>query len=464
VQVLSSFNIQNKEELALTENRRAALDIIEAGIDPVPPPVILQKTLQIDSRSRTLNIQGDIYPLAGKRVIVIGGGKASARMARSLESIIGPENILAGVVACKAAIAETGKIEIIAAGHPLPDKRGVAVVNRMLGLKERSGIGEGDLVICLLSGGGSALLPCPAEGISLDDKQAVTGLLLASGADINEINIVRKHLSCTKGGQLGRYFAPATVVSLILSDVIGNDLSAIASGPTFPDNSTFAGAAQVLDKYGLMEKVPRPVLELLEKGRRGLIAETPKKLDNCRNYIIGDINLALTAMEQKAVEMGYQPLIISGEQSGDTAAAAALRAEQIMKGELGDHDVYLVGGETTIKVPAGAGKGGRNQHYAAVTLKAMKDYPGEWTAASVGTDGTDYLADAAGAIVDNQSARILQQQNLDIKKYLAACDSNTLLKRIGHSLVVTGDTGTNVCDVSIYVMEKIKSQNLNLKV
>ena len=444
--------IQNREELALTANRRAALDIIEAGIARVLPAEIMQKALQFDNPSRTLNIQGDIYPLAGKKVIVIGGGKASARMARSLEAIIGPENILAGVVACKAAIPENGKIEIIAAGHPLPDKRGVTAVNRMLGLKERSGIGEGDLVICLLSGGGSALLPCPAEGISLEDKQAVTGLLLGSGADINEINIVRKHLSCTKGGQLGRYFAPAAVVSLILSDVIGNDLSAIASGPTFPDKSTFAEATRVLDKYGLMEKVPLPVLELLDKGRRGLISETPKKLDNCRNYIIGDIKIALAAMEQKALEMGHHPLIISSEQRGDTAASAALRAAQIMNGELGDHDVFLVGGETTIKVPPNAGKGGRNQHYAAVTLKAMKDYPGEWTAASVGTDGTDYLADAAGAIVDNQSARILQEQNLDIDKYLAACDSNTLLKRIGHSLVVTGDTGTNVCDVTVYIL------------
>jgi glycerate 2-kinase len=447
--------IQNKEELAFTAARRAALEIIEAGIARVLPSVIMQKALSFESRSRILSINEDVYPLSGRKVIVIGGGKASALMARSLESIVGPENILAGVVACKATVPEPGKIEIIPAGHPLPDTRGVAAVNRMLGLKKRYGIGVDDLVICLISGGGSALLPCPAEGISLEDKQAVTGLLLGCGADINEINVVRKHLSCTKGGQLGRYFAPASVVSLILSDVIGNDLSTIASGPTFPDSSTYAEAFRVLKEYGLIAKVPRPVLELLNKGCQGIKAETPKKLDNCHNYIIGDINIALAAMEGKAREMGYRPLIISSEQQGDTAAAAALRAHHIINGELGDHDVFLVGGETTLKIPAPAGRGGRNQHYATVSLMAFKDYPGEWTVASVGTDGTDFLADVAGAIVDNQSALSLKGQESEIEKCVTYCDSNTLLQKIGRSLVVTGATGTNVCDVAVYVIGKL---------
>lgn len=297
-------------------------------------------------------------------------------------------------------------------------------------------------------------MPCPAGGISLQDKQSVTGLLLASGADINEINIVRKHLSCIKGGRLGMFYAPATVISLILSDVIGNDLSTIASGPTFPDSSTFSEAYQVLEKYVLTNRVPRTVTGLLEKGCRGLIEETPRVLDNCHNYIIGDVNLALQAMAQKAVEMGYRPRIITAEQQGETTAVAEWRMQQILNAESGPFNVFLVGGETTLKVPLTAGKGGRNQHYAAVSLMTMQDYTGEWALASVGTDGTDFLPDTAGAVVDGQSARSLARQNIDIREYLANCDSNTLLAKAGNSLIVTGDTGTNVGDIIVYFLKR----------
>lgn len=446
--------IQNKSALAATPFRHLALDIIEAGIGRVLPSVIMQDALSFDRTRKTLGIKGDTYPLSGGRVIVIGGGKASGRMARSLEAILGPENILDGVITCKADIPETGKIQIIAAGHPLPDARGVAGVEQMLYLRNQYSIGEHDLVLCLISGGGSALMPCPAEGVTLQDKQAVTSLLLSSRAEINEINIVRKHLSCTKGGRLGKYFAPAPVVSLILSDVIGNDLSAIASGPTFPDSSTFAAAYHVLEKYELTALAPRAVIELLEKGIRGLIEETPKRLDNCHNYIIGDVTLALQAMAQKAAEMGYHPCIITSEQKGDTSAVARLRATQIMKGASGAYDVFLIGGESTLKLPDKPGKGGRNQHYATVSLLTMQDYSGEWAMASVGTDGTDFLPDVAGAIVDSQSARSLISRNIDIREYLTRCDSNTLLAKIGNSLIVTGDTGTNVGDITVYILKR----------
>ena len=445
--------IKNKNELATTTLRRIALDIIEAGISRVLPSVIMRSTVHYDKAQRTLSINGDVYPVGRGRIFVIGGGKASGLMAETLGKLLGHENIADGVVTCKGNHFKTNKVKIIQAGHPLPDQRGADAVREMLHLRDRHSIGKDDLVLCLISGGGSALMPCPADGVSLQDKKTMAELLIASGAEINEINTVRKHLSKVKGGRLGLFYSPATVISLILSDVIGNDLSIIASGPTFPDSSTFADAYNVLRKYNLLSKTPEAAIELLEKGCQGLVAETPKALGNCHNYIIGDNTLALKAMAQKASEAGLHPHIVTAEQKGDTSDVAWVRAGEIISAENAAYDVFLLGGETTPKLPESAGKGGRNQHYAAVSLLAMKEYAGEWAMTSVGTDGSDFLPEVAGAIVDNTSLPSLRSQNVDVQSYLDSYDSNTLLKKLGNSLIVTGNTGTNVSDVIVYVLK-----------
>ncbi len=238
--------IKNRDALATTELRKQALDIIEAGIARVLPPNIMKSVVRYDRVSQTLAVGGDNYSLSRGRVFVIGGGKASGLMAETLEKIIPPENIAAGVVNCKSELYKTSKTRIITAGHPIPDQRGIGGVKEMLALKKLYSINEADLVICLVSGGGSALMPHPVEEVGLKDKQSITALLLGCGAAIDEINAVRKHLSQTKGGRLGHFYSPATVVSLILSDVIGNDLAAIASGPTFPDPTTFTDALDIL--------------------------------------------------------------------------------------------------------------------------------------------------------------------------------------------------------------------------
>lgn len=225
--------IKNKDALSTTTLRKQALDIIEAGIDRVLPPNIMKSAVRYKAASRILTINGDTYCLSTGRVFVIGGGKALGLMAETLEDIIHPENISAGVVNCKSGYYKTHKTKIIPAGHPIPDKRGIGGVKEMLALRHHYSIDENDLVICLISGGGSALMPYPVEEVSLEDKQTITELLLSSGAEIAEINAVRKHLSKIKGGRLGHFYSPATVVSLILSDVIGNNLAVIASGPTF---------------------------------------------------------------------------------------------------------------------------------------------------------------------------------------------------------------------------------------
>ena len=445
--------IKNKRELSTTELRKQILNLIEIGIARVLPPAIMKSAVSYDSVRRILTINDYTYPLSKGRIFVVGGGKASGLMAETLENTITPENISAGIVNCKTIDYKTSQIKVIEAGHPMPDQRGIDGVKQMLALKERYSIDETDLVICLISGGGSALMPCPVDGVDLKDKQAITELLLGCGAEIHEINTVRKHLSKTKGGGLGRFYAPATVVSLILSDVIGNDLDVIASGPTFPDSSTFSDAYNVLERYDLLSRAPKTVIDFLMKGCRGEVEETPKTLDNCHNYIIGENRLALEAMAKRANEMGFSPYIVTAEQKGETTTIAQLRAKEILTNRYKGYDVILIGGETTPKLPDNAGKGGRNQQYAAVSMLTMQEYKGEWIVVSVGTDGSDFLPDVAGAIVDNNSLADARAKGIDVESYLDRYDSNTLLKKIGGSLIVTGNTGTNVCDIIVYALK-----------
>jgi len=445
--------IKNLGTLATTSLRKQALDIIEAGITRVLPPSITKSAVRYHAAKQMVTVMGDKYPISTGRIFIIGGGKASGLMAEALEAIIQPEKITAGVVNCKGEHYETGKIKIITAGHPIPDGRGIAGVSEMLDLKRRYRVGEKDLVICLISGGGSALMPYPVDEISLRDKQEVTKLLVGSGADINEINAVRKHLSKIKGGRLGQFYSPATVVSLILSDVVGNNLAVIASGPTFPDPSTFSDAYEVLERYNLPARAPRSVIDFLRKGCLGEVTETPKTLDNCYNYIIGDNGLALEAMQRRAKKIGLVPFVVTSQQIGDTTAVAWSRADEILNMRYAGYNVILIGGETTVTLPASAGRGGRNQHYAAVSMLAMERYPSEWVVASVGTDGSDFLPDVAGAIVDQDCLNTAKVKGIDVKSYLERCDSNRLLEQIGGSLVITGDTGTNVGDIIVYLLK-----------
>ncbi|UCE17207.1 MAG: DUF4147 domain-containing protein [Gemmatimonadota bacterium] len=450
--VVGTMIITNKDEVASSELRTHALDIIEAGIHRVLPEITMNITLEYDSTRNVLKIQGEEHDLSQGRLFVIGGGKAAGRMADVLLKIMGKERITDGVINCVDTGYDTQPIHVVKASHPIPDDEGLYGVERMLTLKGQYSINEKDTVLCLISGGGSALMPSPVDGIDLDEKKQITKLLLGSGAEIYEINAVRKHLSRVKGGRLGEFFSPATVISLIISDVIGNDLDVIASGPTYPDSSTFSDAYAVLEKYGLILKAPKNIVTHLEKGIRGEIEETPKKLNTCYNYIIGENGNALEAMAQRAKDMGYSPYIVTAEQKGDPARVAQYRAGEIQRGVYEGYDVVLIGGETTPKLPENPGKGGRNQHYAAASLLAMRDYEGDWVVVCVGTDGSDYLPDVAGVIVDKESLVRAKGQNIDVQSYIDRYDSNTLFNKIGASLVRTGNTGTNVGDVIIYIL------------
>lgn len=443
--------VKNREDLISSSLRARALELIEAGINRVLPANLMRAAVKYSAAKRRLTVGGVKYDLSRGRVFIVGGGKASGLMAEEMERVIGPGMVTAGIINCKANGYKTERVDIKVAGHPVPDESGVRGVREMLAMKGRYNIGKGDLVICLISGGGSSLLPCPVTGVTLEDKQDMTQLLLGCGADIKEINTVRKHLSLIKGGGLANFYEPARVVSLIISDVVGDDLAAIASGPTVADRTTFADARKVLKKYGLMEKAPENAIGFINRGCEGLEAETPRVLSNCDNYIIGNNRIALEAIAEKARDLGLKPSILTSEMAGDTADLARKMAADVLNGKYRGFDVVLLGGETTPTLPENAGKGGRNQHYAAVSMLAMKDCSCQWVVASVGSDGSDFLPDVAGAMVDNRSLDLARAAGLDVEDYVERYDSNSLFLKMGRSLIVTGPTGTNVSDILLYL-------------
>jgi hydroxypyruvate reductase len=379
------------------------------------------------------------------RVLVLGCGKASAAMARALSDVLG-DRITAGLVVVKDGYtAPVERVEVVEAGHPVPDRRGEVAAARILDVAREAR--ADDLVIVLVSGGGSALTPAPAAPITLDEKRAVTRLLLEAGAAIGELNAVRKHLSFLKGGQLARAAAPATLLTLALSDVIGDPLDVIASGPTAPDASTYADALAVLSRRGIMDRVPVSVARRLQAGRRGEIAETPKPgdpvFDHVTNLVIGNNAVIVAAATAAAERLGYRPTLLTRELQGE---ARDVGPELLRRARaLTPPACLLAAGETTVTV-RGRGRGGRCQELALAAALAMDGGP--LTLLAAGTDGTDGPTDAAGAVVDAGTTRRGAGAGHDPRTALDDNDSYTFLRASG-DLVVTGPTNTNLLDLCI---------------
>ena len=405
---------------------------------------------------------GDVRPLVtralagmGKpahgRVLVVGAGKASGAMAAAVEEAWG-DRIDDGVVAVKDGYTvPTRRVRLLEAGHPVPDERGAAAAREIHALAESAG--ADDVVLVLVSGGGSALTPAPVPPITLGDKQAMTRLLLAAGATINQLNAIRKHCSVLKGGQLARAAAPAQVEALLLSDVVGDPLDVIASGPTTPDASTFVEALDILDRFGLRERAPRSIVQRLEEGVRGALPETPKPGDplfaRVRNTVIGNNALVVEAAAARAREIGFAPHVLTRSLEGEAREMAGrfvemARAIQTGRGPVAPPACVIAGGETTVTV-RGRGKGGRCQEFALAAALDMEGLRGVVMLAA-GTDGTDGPTEAAGAIVDGESAARARAHGSDPVTSLAKNDSNDLLAGTG-DLVVTGPTNTNLLDL-----------------
>jgi len=442
--------IERRDALASTPARDAALACVEAGIEAGHPGTVIRDAVSVDGDA--LRIDERTYDLGDyDEVLVLGGGNAAGHVAAALEAVLG-DRIDGGVVVTDDPAA-TERVTVREGDHPVPSERGVNGARAVLSAADDAD--EATLVLAAVTGGGSALLPAPAGELTLGDLRSVTDALLASGADIGEINAVRKHLSALKGGRLARRAAPATVVSLLFSDVVGDDIGVVASGPTAPDGSTFGEAVAVLERYDI--DAPERARKRLEAGAAGGLPETPgpddPAFDRVTTHVVADAHTALDAARDAARERGYEPLVLSSRVRGEAREAAkthvAVAEEALASGDpISPPAVILSGGETTVTV-RGDGEGGPNQEFAlSAALELLGGSEGEVAVAAVDTDGIDGATDAAGALVDGPTvedpddARAALADN-DAYTYLDDCDA----------LLRTGATGTNLNDLRALVVE-----------
>lgn len=441
-----------RTESQLREDSRR---IFAAGVAAVDPVATLQRT--VVRHGDTLVVAGRSYDLRRyAHIYVVGAGKAGATMGQGLEEAL-TTRLDAGTVTVKYGhLAPMTRLALHEAGHPIPDTAGVQGAEAIVRLVQQAG--EDDLVFCLLSGGGSALLPAPTPGITLEEKQQLTSLLLECGASIDEINAIRKHISQLKGGQLARLVAPATLITLVLSDVVGDRLDAIASGPTVPDPSTFQDCLDIVARYDLFERLPASIRTRLQRGQAGLEPETPKGDDaaftRCQTVIIGSNRIALQAARAAAAALGYRTLLLSSFVQGEAREIArfyaAIAQEIRHHGEpLAAPACVLAGGETTVTL-RGAGKGGRNQELALAAALALVGVE-RVVVLSGGTDGTDGPTEAAGAIADGQTVARAHALGLEAETYLRHCDSYHFFAALD-DLLITGATGTNVMDMHLVLV------------
>lgn len=437
---------------AVAHLRQHAREIFKAAVDAVRPEACIARTVSREGATLTLGkTQIDLNRI--DKLYLIGAGKASAAMAAAMEVLLG-DRIAAGAICVKYGHdAPLEHCRLYEAAHPVPDASGSAAAKTILELAGQAG--AKDLVLCLISGGGSALLPLPLPGVSLADKQATTRLLLASGATIHEVNTIRKHLSAIKGGRLAAATAPARVISLLLSDVVGDDLDVIASGPTVPDTSTYADCKRVLEHYHLLDKVPAGVRQIVDSGVAGEIADTPDAqapaFKSVTNLVVGSNRDALAAARVKATELGYAPLILTSRLEGEARDAARFLTQILTEVHHSGNPMapplcLLSAGETTVTLK-GNGKGGRNTELALAAADYLAGLP-DCVLLSAGTDGNDGPTDAAGAIVDGETHARALNKNLDPAQALTDNDSYSLFAATG-DLLITGPTRTNVMDLQV---------------
>ena len=447
----------------LTPVREELLTIMQAALDAVDPFKAVKRVLQ--RQGETLHVHASPSSTLSlptfERIVVIGAGKAAAPMAQAVEAVLG-EWLTGGIVVVKYDhLAPLSTVELHEAAHPVPDEAGLAAGEAILALAEP--LTERDLVLCLLSGGGSALLEALPAPLTLSDLQATTAALLACGATINEINALRKHLSRLKGGQLARAVAPATLITLVLSDVVGSPLDVIASGPTVADHSTWTDVANIMTRYDLSMTLPISVRERIAAGLVGAIPDTPKPHDplfsTASVIIVGDNAQAAAAAQQKAQELGYQSIILTtflqGEAREVAKLAAALGKEvQSFARPCSAPACLILGGETTVtfrhKQPL-IGQGGRNQELALAAAQDLTTHPGI-TIGALATDGTDGPTDSAGAIVDHSTLSRATAHSFSPREHLAYHNAYPLLDAIG-DLLRSGPTNTNVNDLLFVIVK-----------
>lgn len=428
------------------------IEIFKSGLEAVAPDKGLQRHIQVNGER--LSAGGQEYDTGSGRVYVLAAGKGAAPMAAAFENMLHGK-IFKGLVVVKYGhTLPIRNMKIIETSHPVPDAEGERAAREFLEIASETR--DKDLLVCLFTGGASALLPYPREGLTLEDVQVATRLLLASGANIHELNAIRKHLSCLSGGQLAKA-ARAKILTIIVSDVIGDDPAVIASGPTAPDPSTFSECMAIINKYKLNDKLPEKVLKILEKGEKGEIPETPKPgapcFDKVNNIIVASNRQALQASEKKAIELGYAVSRLEKAIEGEARIEAAKLIKSAEKASIPkDRQGFclLAGGETTVQI-MGNGLGGRNQEMA---LSAAIEITGKDCIGALfaGTDGTDGPTEANGGFAFGDTVDKMGGK-MEAEKFLADNDSYNALKKAGE-LFITGPTMTNVMDMAIVIRKK----------
>jgi len=440
----------------LSKLRQDAASIFHAGLKAVNAEAAVLSACRVeDEHLHTPAGAIDLSAIA--RIYVIGAGKASADMAAAIERLLG-ERVTAGAMTVKYGHSrELKRIRLTEAGHPIPDQNGLDGSRRILEIADTAA--ADDLVICLISGGGSALMPLPQPPLTLSDKQQTIQALMDCGAGINEINAIRKHLSAIKGGRLAGRIFPAAALTLIVSDVIGDSLDVIASGPTVPDTSRFSDCLQIIKTYQIRNRLPEAVFDHLSAGAAGALEETPKAdaeaFKNTRNAIVASSRTALARAKEAAVALGYNSLILSALIQGETKDAARVHAAIAMEirqtgNPASPPACLLSGGETTVTIH-GRGKGGRNQEFALAAALDIAGEPGI-VILSGGTDGTDGPTDAAGAVVDANTVQNALDAGLSPLAHLQANNAYPFFEQTGE-LLMTGPTGTNVMDLRIVLVD-----------
>jgi hydroxypyruvate reductase len=445
-------------DMALTETARTHLrTLFTAAVAAVDPRTLIARAIAVDHdhlliHSHEHEAQTFAFSLP-ERVFIIGAGKGAGLLAQGLEAVLGAR-VHGGVAVIPTGVSvDTQHVTLVHGEHPLPGPGSLHGAEQLRALLARTH--PSDLLCFCLTGGASSLLVSPAAGLSLADKLAVNRLLLACGADIHELNTVRKHLSQIKGGHLARLAFPTPLVSFILSDVIDDDLSTIGSGPTVPDASTFHDAWNILERYQLLAQVPDSVSAHLAAGCRGTQPETPKPGDtvfaHVHNFLLGSNRIALAAAATTAKAAGFLPIVSPTPLVGDTTAVARQFATELRYQlvTIRDPVCVLAGGETTVRI-TGHGKGGRNQEFALVVAQELAGEE-RWALLSAGTDGIDGPTDAAGAFVDGHTVHRARTRGLDPAQMLAENDSYRFFTTLG-DLFSPGPTGTNVMDLKIALL------------
>lgn len=448
------------EDNLLKQIRSEAEEIFKSSVKAVDPYNAVKRFVRVEDNSLILSVKDQTMAkldlMKYDRISIVGGGKATAPMARAIEDLLG-DRIHQGLINVKYGFTQPLAItKITEANHPLPDQNGVKGTRKILDFLQSAG--EKDLIFSLISGGGSALLPQPAGKISLSEKQELTSSLLACGASIDEINTVRKHISSSKGGQMARAAYPATTVNLMLSDVVGDKMDVIASGPFTPDSSTFKEVLEIFNKYDLKD-VSTTIREHIMAGLEGQIPETPKANDPVFgpvfNLIVGSNILALEAAREKAQALGYETLILSSAVEGETREVALVHsaiAKEIVRTGLPipPPACIISGGETTVTI-RGKGLGGRNQQFGLAAAMDLVDLPPRVVILSGGTDGNDGPTDAAGAVVDPFTVKRGEGVGMRAADFLNDNDAYHFFEKT-KDLLMTGPTNTNVMDVRLVLV------------